>query len=103
MDLKGVGGISNGCGSGGGESSFIHSGGRRALMWWWAEVLGCHQGGELKTSHPVVWPLFQVVIISCPQNFVQWRNVLEELLKEVFEFSLMKSALLCICSCSLIT
>lgn len=55
MDLKGVGGISSN-GRGSGEESpvlFIQEEGD-ALMWRGAEVLGCHQGGELKTSHPVV-------------------------------------------------
>lgn len=48
--MKDVGGISNEWWRR--ESSFIQEGGKRALVWWWAEVLGCHQGGELRN----IWP-----------------------------------------------
>jgi len=87
--------------SGGGESPVSFRRGERELSCGGGGFLAAIREEDLETSGPAVWPLFHVVIISCPPNFVQWWDVLEELLKEVFEFSLMKRAGLCICSCSL--
>ena len=79
--MKDVGGISNGRGSGGGESpvTFRREEGE-PLVWWWAEVLGCYQGGELKNiwSSCMATVFILVVIISVPQTVQCW-DVLEEL------------------------
>lgn len=49
----------------------------------------------LKTSHPVVCPLSEMVITACLLNFAQCWDFLEELPEVAFKFSLIKIVILC--------